>query len=156
MTYSKEINSQNKGGVEIQSYAHGIVIDLGYRMGNTPTLNRNGVVTVTDKNNKKCSLPNSEFHKITGYNAELIYKTNQSLHKFLTAKCPGLDLSDLASPANAKIKPIIKPKNLGAAPTRDTNLGVIEGKRAPKEKIDDDDIGTLIKSLDKASGSLSK
>jgi hypothetical protein len=54
MVVSKDINSSNKGGVEIKNYPKGLVFDLGYRMGNTPVLNPDTVITVTDKNNKKC------------------------------------------------------------------------------------------------------
>lgn len=116
MKIDKNINSKNKGGVEVESYSKGLVIDIGYRMGNSPTLNKNATVTITDKNSKKCTMPNSDFHSIDKYNVELKYKTNEAMHRFLKGKCPGLDLSDLKSPISNEVQVITKPSSLGAPP----------------------------------------
>jgi hypothetical protein len=145
MKVSKEINSKNKSGIEIESYPKGIVIDLGYRMGNTPTLNKNAVVTITDKNQKKCVLANSEINKIDKDNAELIYKTNESLHKFLAKRCSQLDISDLLAPASDNLKVVSKPSRLGASPSIDRSGTTDDSKRSPKP----DSLDSLIQTLEK-------
>lgn len=103
VSVSKDINSANKSGIEIGNLRNGLVVDLGYRIGNTPTLNKNAIVTVTDKNKRKCDLENSEFNKIQKGEAELIYKTNKALHGFLARRCPGLDISDLLDSNSASM-----------------------------------------------------
>jgi hypothetical protein len=127
MKVNPEINSKNNGGVEIESYPKGIVVDAGYRIGESPIINPEAKVTITDKNLKKCTLKNSEYNKITGskklgFEAQLIYKTNGELHKFLAKRCPTLDISDLLDPVNADLKAITKPQGLGAAPAHDITL----------------------------------
>ncbi|MFA6235951.1 MAG: hypothetical protein WC635_01385 [Bacteriovorax sp.] len=144
---SKEINSRNKSGVEIKSYSKGLVIDLGYRMGNSPTTNKNGIVTVTDKNSKKCSFSNSEFHNITKYDSSLKYKTNESLHTFLSKKCPQLDLSDLLAPMADSLKNLNKAAVLGSAPKKDEEIDSQDSKREAKPKYEN--IESLINDLDK-------
>jgi hypothetical protein len=149
MTVSKDINSQNKSGVEIQSYSKGIVIDLGYRMGNTPVLNKNASVTITDKNQKKCSMVNSDINKINKDDYEFIYKTNADLYKFLSKKCPGLDLSDLIAPQTEAIRELTKTSSLGAAPAKGLNVKENDSQRAPKQKSDD--LGDFIQKIDPTS-----
>lgn len=147
MKISSQVNSNNKSGVEIESYSKGIVVDIGYRMGNTPTLNKNATVTITDKGGRKCNFPNSEFHRINGDKAELIYKTNESLHKFLNKKCPALDISDLLSPVEKNLKTITKPSSLGTAPGKEMPPESNDSKREAKstrEKFDD-----LVRALEK-------
>jgi hypothetical protein len=140
MKVSKEINSKNKSGVEIESYPNGIVIDLGYRIGNTPTLNKSAVVTITDKNKKKCTLENSEFNKIQRGEAELIYKTNEALHKFLTKRCPSLDISDLLHPKIDNFKVLSRPNTLGAAPQTTAAADLNDGTRSTKAPTPQDSI----------------
>jgi hypothetical protein len=128
MKVSNEITPNNKAGIEIDGYSKGIVIDLGYRVGNTPTLNKSAVVTVTDKNKKKCTLENSEFNKIENGEASLIYKTNESLHGFLRKKCPNLDVSDLLVPIATNLKTISKPSSLGDSPSLAQDLKTVDKK----------------------------
>lgn len=132
MKVSADVNSTNKSGVEIENYPNGIIIDIGYRKGSSPITNKAAVVTVTDKNNKKCSFPNSEFHRMKDGEAELVYKSNESLHKFLSQKCSNLDLSDLMSPINESLKAIVSTKDFGHAPAEKNNLGADDSKRASK------------------------
>jgi hypothetical protein len=130
MKVSKEINSKNNGGVEIQSFPNGIIIDIGYRAGNDPKLNKNASVTITDKNQKKCSLLNSEIHNISKYDATFIYKTNDSLYKFLVKRCPGLDLSDLLTPDRAVFEKI--PTSIDA-PKNEVPVSIVDESRdSPK------------------------
>lgn len=132
MKVSDEINSKNKSGVEIKNYQRGIVIDLGYRIGNTPTINKNAIVTITDKKNKTCTMKNSEFNKIENQEAELIYKTNEALHQFLAHKCPLLDISDLLESTSKSLKSINKASMIGSAPANENSLNVEGTKRSSK------------------------
>ena len=149
MKVSKEINSQNKSGVEIQSYSRGLVVDLGYRMGNTPTLNKNGPVTITDKNLKSCKLINNDINIVNKDKVELRYKTNVALHDFLSKKCPGLDLSDLVeSNTNSEnVKTITRHKSIGSAPLPSVDLGVNDSQRGAKPQ--EDSLGSFINSMEK-------
>ena len=151
MRVSPEINSQNRGGVEITNYPHGILIDIGWRLGNTPTMNPAATVTVTDKNNRKCTFPNSEFHRRVGrYDAELIYKTNESLHAFLRGRCPLLNITDLASPAAANISRLNTVRTVGEAPSNNNNPQVNDSAKKPKQpslNLDD-----LLRSISQESG----
>ena len=144
MKVSKEINSQNKSGVEIESYPKGLIVDLGYRMGNTPVLNPKAVVTITDKNKKKCTFLNSEFNKIEKYEATLIYKTNESFHKFLSIKCPELDISDLLIPAKDNLKVLTNAKTLGISPVDAVHENEDNSKRSLKPQAASDDSTTAV------------
>ncbi len=131
ITMSKEINSKNKGGIEIEPFSKGLLIDLGYRMGASPVNSNNSVVTITDKNNIKCTMPNSEFNKIVSGEAELRYKSNSELHNFLAKKCPKLDISDLLKPLKNEIDTVISAKTIGAAPEAGSNDYENDTKRDP-------------------------
>ena len=146
---ANDINSQNKSGIEIESYSKGIVIDIGYRMGSTPLTKKDGVVTVTDKNKKKCTMINSDLHRFVGGEAELIYKNNDALHGFLSKKCPGLDLSDLIKPMAQDLKVVKAPAQLGQAPSKDFSGVENDSKRERKPQVDE--LDSLIKNLDSKS-----
>jgi hypothetical protein len=145
MRVSQEINSQNKSGIEIESFQNGLVVDLGYRMGSTPVLNKNAVVTITDKNKKKCTMVNSDINEINNDNVKLRFKTNQALHSFLSRKCPGLDLSDLLKPLNNDLKEMKTASNLGSAPKLDQDLKQIDSSR--REVLKTDELDTLINTI---------
>lgn len=151
---ASEVNSQNKSGVEIESYPQGLVVDLGYRMGNTPVLNKNATVTITDKNKKKCVMVNSEFNKVGKDKAELIYKTNEALHKFLSSKCPQLDISDLLRPLNEDFKAILKPTKIGAAAAKPDSASENDSQRGAKPRYQDMD--DLINHLENDSKAKSR
>lgn len=141
MTTSSEINSKNKSGIEIKNYKKGLVFDLGYRMGNTPVSKKETIVTVTDKNNKKCTLLNREINNIKGDEVSLIYKTNKELHQFLIKKCPSLDLSDFLE----KNLFTNSTEGLGSPPKLNEKKEVDNTKRDVKPKIQD--LEKLIESL---------
>lgn len=146
MKVSSEINSKNKSGVEIESFSKGLVVDLGYRMGATPVTNKSTPVVITDKNNKKCSMLNSDLNTITKDKVELIHKTNLALHKFLSKKCPGLDLSDLLTPLKEDVAKITAPAVIGRAPSQTNSNAVNDSKRIEKPQFDDMD--SLLKNVE--------
>lgn len=137
---SKEINSKNKSGIEIQNFPKGLLVDLGYRMGASPVNNKNAIVTITDKRNIKCIFLNNEFNKIIDGEAELIYKTNLELHKFLTKKCPKLDISDLLKSAALDIETAMTIKKLGNAPKSNLYNNQNNSKRNSKNIEESDKI----------------
>ena len=115
ITMSKEINSKNKGGIEIEPFSKGLLIDLGYRMGDSPINSNNSIVTITDKNNIKCTMPNCDFNKIVSDEAELRYKSNCKLHNLLAKKCPKLDISDLLKPLKNEIGTVLSAKTISSS-----------------------------------------
>ncbi len=143
---SKEISTQNKGGIEIENYSGGIVVDIGYRAENAPDLNKNAVVTITDKNNKKCTMANSDIHRIKNYESELIYKTNESFHAFLSKKCPSLDISDLIKPMSQDLNLVKAPSKIGEAPS--SHFPKIENDSKRDMKPRGDDLDSFIDNLD--------
>ena len=144
---SPEINSKNKTGVEIENYPKGLVFDLGYRMGNTPVLNKNAQVIITDKNNKKCQLINSDIHVIKKDEAILIHKTDKDMYLFLSKRCPQLDLNDLLLPQQIKIDALKSPGEALIAPKILPSINQNDSQRANKQKSDDE-LGNFIKKVD--------
>jgi hypothetical protein len=91
-----DISHKNKGGIEIERFPDGLVVDLGYRIGKSPLENLKSKITIIDKNNKKCVINNNELHRsMSDDDVELRYKTNDALYEFFSKRCPGLDVSDL-------------------------------------------------------------
>ncbi|MDO9183731.1 MAG: hypothetical protein Q7U04_15055 [Bacteriovorax sp.] len=151
ITESKEINSKNKSGVEIDSYSKGIILDFGYKMGGDPMRDRNGILNIIDKNKKKCTLINSDLTKMIKGDAELIYKTNESLHKVLATRCPGLDISDLLVPIKKDLEVVTKPSTIGAVPSVPRNDEQNNSAR-PDYKISIDDFLELSNQNTKSDG----
>lgn len=151
MKVSKEINSQNKSGVEIESFQNGLVVDLGYRMGASPTNNKNAAVTITDKNNKKCSMQNSDLNKINKDEVQLIYKTNEELHKFLATKCPKLDISDLLKPMKKNLEDVMDAKKIGSAPKTIVDDKENDSKRDSKSVDSYDSMEDLLHDVDRGA-----
>jgi hypothetical protein len=151
MKVSKEINSQNKSGIEIENFPKGLVVDLGYRMGASPINNKNAAVTITDKNNKKCSMVNSDLNKITKDDVELIYKTNEELHKFLAKKCPKLDISDLLKPMKQELDAVMATKKVGDAPKKVVDTKENDSKRDAKNVDGYDTMEDLLQDIEKGA-----
>lgn len=151
MKVSKDINSQNKGGVEIENFPKGLVVDLGYRMGASPINNKNAAVTITDKNNKKCSMVNSDLNKITKDDVELIYKTNEELHKFLAKKCPKLDISDLLKPMKQELDAVMAAKKVGDAPKKAADVKENDSKRDAKNVDGYETMEDLLQDIEKGA-----
>lgn len=151
MRVSQEINSHNNSGIEIESYKNGLVVDLGYKMGGTPALNKNAVVTITDKNNKKCKMINSDINVVNKDDVKLKFKTNEALHFFLASKCPGLDISDLMKPMGSDLDAVAKASNLGSAPKLDEDVKQKDNRRRVEVKPpgNEDELDALVKTLSK-------
>lgn len=137
MSFSKGINGQNKGGMEIENYSKGLVVDMGYKAFGTPLLNASNPVVVTDKNNKKCNIVNSDLNIVTKENVKPRYKTNEALHSFFAKKCPGLDISDLIKPFKKDLEVVTKPSTVGAAPKVEEDIKISDESRKDKETVDD-------------------
>lgn len=132
MKISNDINSENKGGVEIATYSKGLVIDVGYSQGRSPLLDKQGIVTITDKHNKQCLVKNNEFHTIIKFKSVLTHPTNESMYHYLKEKCPELDLFDLMAPLSSEIKNLITPASFGGVPPPEQKAANNNNKREAK------------------------
>lgn len=151
MSFSQEINGQNKSGVEINSYSNGLVVDFGYKTKKTPMQVANSPGTVTDKNNKKCYLINSDLHTIVKDDPIPRYKTNEALHGFFAKKCPGLDISDLLKPFKKDLDVVTKPSTVGAAPKVEEEIKISDESRKEKEVETVDEMEALVEEINSTS-----
>lgn len=93
----KNINLENQGGLEIQSF-DGIRLDAGWMIGSQTYKNPKGRSTFSDAHNQKCEIQNDEFFFYENmYYSEpnLRFPEDESLKKFLKSRCPNLDLTPL-------------------------------------------------------------
>lgn len=90
-TAEDEVHSGNKGGIEI-TRNNGLYLDLGFKIGQSPSQNPKGKIRFKDSQNNICSVTNSE---IFNYTADLdaIFKySDDQLPRFLSKRCPMLNL----------------------------------------------------------------
>jgi hypothetical protein len=123
------VSLDNKGGIEISKFSHGVILDVGWSNSRSPHEDPSRQIIFTDKKEKKCPLPYSTFFK-TIYSIskngkrsfdryEMIYPDNKRIAKFLTKNCVfQFDVSDLI---NESIPKVVKEvtavtKNIGRYP----------------------------------------
>ena len=84
------ITPANEGGLQVINYK-GIYLDVGYKTGESPSTDFNRSSRFVDRNNKVCTVKNSEiFIKVNG-NVELKFQTDAEVSKFLKRKCSKFD-----------------------------------------------------------------
>jgi hypothetical protein len=84
-----KVDPANRGGVEIPSYA-GLMLDAGFRIGESPSGRPNAESTFRDAAGKTCTLKNSEL--FTYANGDHAFKfTDAQLSAWLKTACPGLN-----------------------------------------------------------------
>lgn len=89
VTVADYVDPKNRGGVEISKY-QGLLLDGGFKIGNSPTANPNGRSEFKDSRNKVCSVKNSEIFKYRS-DGEIIFKFDTTgLAEFLKKRCPQL------------------------------------------------------------------
>lgn len=89
---------ENNGGVELKSCQNKLVFDLGMKRGNTPELERNRQIKVTDPLGNSCKIKNSDIFDYPGVDEVVVkHKTESELHRFLKTKsqCANLKLDFL-------------------------------------------------------------
>lgn len=90
-----QINPKNRGGFEIQSHSR-ILLDCGFKMGNSPTSNPKRKCQFSDSQGQTCELRAAElFNYDSDDDSTLKFQDDPSLADFLSKKCAHLDLSPL-------------------------------------------------------------
>lgn len=88
VTVSPRVDPAERGGVEITSYA-GLVLDGGFRMGESPTGRPNADSTFRDAQGHLCAVKNNELFAYA--NGDHSFKfTDAQLSAWLRARCPNL------------------------------------------------------------------
>lgn len=85
---ASSVNSKNNGGVEL-SLSRGLLLDIGFTMGKSPSSVKDKKIMFHDVNSKTCSLRNRDIFVYQGENAVITLNDEQLKVKF-TPKCPGL------------------------------------------------------------------
>ncbi|HXT01529.1 MAG TPA: hypothetical protein VN915_12705 [Elusimicrobiota bacterium] len=89
VTVSAKVDPAERGGVEIPRYA-GLVLDAGFRMGESPSGLPNGTSTFRDANGRTCAVKNADLFAYA--NGDHSFKlTDAQLSAWLSTACPGLD-----------------------------------------------------------------
>jgi hypothetical protein len=87
-TVSPRIDPADRGGVEITSYA-GLMLDGGFRMGESPAGRPNADATFRDAQGHLCTVKNSEL--FTYANGDHAFKyTDAQLKTWLATRCPAI------------------------------------------------------------------
>lgn len=89
-----DIHAKNNGGVEIKNYK-GLMLDLGFALGQDPAMVKDRKVKFIDSNQIQCILKNREIFKYIGSDYEFIHASDAELKVFLQKRCPELTLSSL-------------------------------------------------------------
>lgn len=85
----QEISRTNQGGVEIQTQGF-LMLDLGFKMGDSPTSNPNRKAIFYDGNGKFCQVTNKEIFNYTADDDSRFKFNDEQLKKFLAQRCPAL------------------------------------------------------------------
>ncbi|PIR19430.1 MAG: hypothetical protein COV48_02065, partial [Elusimicrobia bacterium CG11_big_fil_rev_8_21_14_0_20_64_6] len=86
VTVSPRIDPAERGGVEITSYA-GLMLDAGFRMGESPSGRPKADSTFRDAHGHLCTVGNGEIFTYANGDHELKY-TDAQLVAFLKTRCP--------------------------------------------------------------------
>ncbi len=88
VTVSPRIDPAERGGVEITSYA-GLMLDAGFRMGESPSGRPNADSTFRDAQGHLCKVRNSELFAYAGGEHAFKY-TDAQLSAWLRTRCPNI------------------------------------------------------------------
>ncbi|MCM2322662.1 MAG: hypothetical protein NDJ90_05325 [Oligoflexia bacterium] len=104
-TEASVVDRANRGGLEIDEY-RGLVLDVGYRQGSSPSQRSAGRSEFRDALGNRCTLINKELFRYPESNEEEVtfrYATDRELADFLRKRCPDLRVEPLldAVPARA-------------------------------------------------------
>lgn len=93
------VNRQNKGGVEITGYK-GLMLDVGFTMGESPSAITTGAAVFTDQNSKTCDVKNDEVFKYVANGDDLFkFDYDRDLVSFMKGRCPALNVAFPVTPA---------------------------------------------------------
>jgi len=88
ITVSPRVDPSERGGVEITSYA-GLMLDAGFRMGESPSGRPNADSTFRDAHGHLCTVKNNEIFAYAGGDHEFKF-TDAQLRAWLKTRCPNL------------------------------------------------------------------
>lgn len=88
VTVSPRIDPAERGGVEITSYA-GLMLDAGFRMGESPSGRPNADSTFRDAQGHLCTVKNNELFNYANGEHELKF-TDAQLSAWLKKRCPNI------------------------------------------------------------------
>lgn len=86
VTVSPRVDPAERGGVEIANYA-GLMLDGGFRMGESPTGRPNADSTFRDANGHTCTVKNGELFSYANGDHEFKF-TDAQLKAWLARRCP--------------------------------------------------------------------
>lgn len=89
VTVSPRVDPAERGGVEITSYA-GLVLDGGFRMGESPAGKPENDATFRDAQGHTCTVKNKEIFTYAGGDHDFKY-TDAQLKAWLAARCPAIN-----------------------------------------------------------------
>lgn len=88
VTVSPRVDPAERGGVEITGYS-GLVLDAGFRMGESPSGRPNADSTFRDAQGRLCTVKNNELFAYANGEHELKF-TDAQLSAWLKVRCPSL------------------------------------------------------------------
>lgn len=86
---SPNIDPAERGGVEIPRYA-GLVLDAGFRMGESPSGLPDGAATFRSAWGETCTVKNRDVFNYTADGGHVFKFTDAQLYEWLRTACPGL------------------------------------------------------------------
>ncbi|MDD5629589.1 MAG: hypothetical protein PHU21_11030, partial [Elusimicrobia bacterium] len=89
VTVSPKIDPAERGGVEIPRYS-GLLLDAGFRMGESPSGLPNAGSTFRDSRGRTCTVKNRELFNYTSGGDHAFKFTDAQLSAWLKTACPGL------------------------------------------------------------------
>lgn len=86
-----KVHPDNRGGVEIRNY-QGLILDIGWSIGRSPTQNPSGWATFTDSQGQTCRTQNRHLFSY-GSDGDVYFKlSDAALGRFLARNCPKVKL----------------------------------------------------------------
>lgn len=82
-----KVHPDNRGGVEIRSY-QGLLLDIGWAMGRSPTQNPSGWAIFTDRKGQSCRVQNRNIFRY-GSDGDVFFRySDRDLARYLARACP--------------------------------------------------------------------
>lgn len=89
-----KVSRDNKGGLEIYSH-HSLWLDLGFAIGQDPSMKPNADAIFHDENGASCVVKMKELHDYPNHDVRFKFKKDSELVAFLKVRCPGLSLRSM-------------------------------------------------------------
>ncbi len=87
VTVDPKVHPDNKGGVEIRNY-RGLLLDIGWAVGRSPTQNPSGWATFKDHKGQSCRVRNRDVFRY-GSDGDVFFKySDNDLARYLARVCP--------------------------------------------------------------------